>query len=234
MTRTIDPVTSIAVIGAGLIGKRHIDHVVSEPLTRLAAIVEPTPAGKELAVKHGVPCYSSVTELIAARDASEVQVDAAIVGTPTHTCVIIPQVPAVELTTLQTCSNRRTTDRCWPTCSCEEGGSPSGRRCGEVWRESEGTRGSTSTIVHRFPHASHNLSDCNDHGSNPYTVALKSALDSGKLGKLLGIQGVWATRKGGNNYYSDWKLLPVGGGTINSTPLQPRSTIRDASLSYFS
>lgn len=90
MTRTINPVTSIAVIGAGLIGKRHIDHIVSEPLTHLAAIVEPTPAGKELAAKHGVPCYASVTELIAARDANEVQVDAAIVGTPTHTCVINP------------------------------------------------------------------------------------------------------------------------------------------------
>lgn len=79
----------IAVVGTGLIGKRHILHIVSEPLTTLVAIIEPHPSGKELAAEHGIPCYDSVAALIAARDADTVLVDAAIVGTPTHTSVFL-------------------------------------------------------------------------------------------------------------------------------------------------
>jgi hypothetical protein len=56
--------------------------------------------------------------------------------------------------------------------------------------------------------------------SNPYTIALSSAIRSGRLGQILSIQGIWATRKGGSpggtDYYDGWKVDPKSGGTISS------------------
>jgi predicted dehydrogenase len=36
----------LAVLGAGLIGKRHIEHIIAEPEAGLYAIVDPSPAGQ--------------------------------------------------------------------------------------------------------------------------------------------------------------------------------------------
>ena len=55
----------IAVAGAGLIGARHIEEVDACPETELAAVVDPGPAGPELAGKYGVPLYASLAELFA-------------------------------------------------------------------------------------------------------------------------------------------------------------------------
>jgi predicted dehydrogenase len=56
----------IAVAGAGLIGVRHIEEVDAGTATELAAIVDPGPAGPELAEKYGVPLHGSLAELFAA------------------------------------------------------------------------------------------------------------------------------------------------------------------------
>jgi predicted dehydrogenase len=53
----------IAVAGAGLIGKRHIEEVDASGSTELASIVDPGPAGPELARKYDVPLYLSLAEL---------------------------------------------------------------------------------------------------------------------------------------------------------------------------
>ena len=45
----------IAVAGAGLIGARHVEEVDASADAELAAIVDPGPAGPELAEKFGVP-----------------------------------------------------------------------------------------------------------------------------------------------------------------------------------
>ncbi len=55
----------IAVAGAGLIGGRHIEEVDASPSAALASIVDPGPAGPQLAEKYGVPLYPSLTELFA-------------------------------------------------------------------------------------------------------------------------------------------------------------------------
>lgn len=47
----------LAVLGAGLIGSRHIEHVLNEPCSELVAIVDPLPVGKTLAEKKGVRWY---------------------------------------------------------------------------------------------------------------------------------------------------------------------------------
>ena len=43
---------TLAVIGAGLIGRTHIDRILRHPALHLAAIVDPTPAGQALAETH--------------------------------------------------------------------------------------------------------------------------------------------------------------------------------------
>jgi predicted dehydrogenase len=71
-----DPVR-IAVAGAGLIGRRHIEEVDAAGSARLAAIVDPTPAAQEVADSHGVPRYGSLAELFAAE-----KPDGVVLATP--------------------------------------------------------------------------------------------------------------------------------------------------------
>ena len=48
----------IAVIGAGLIGRTHIDRALQHPRVRLVAIADPTPEARTLAESIGVPCFA--------------------------------------------------------------------------------------------------------------------------------------------------------------------------------
>ncbi|SDX36629.1 Predicted dehydrogenase [Geodermatophilus africanus] len=54
----------IAVVGAGLIGRRHAGEVAACPATRLVAVVDPGPAGDAVADRYGVPRYRSLAELL--------------------------------------------------------------------------------------------------------------------------------------------------------------------------
>ena len=56
--------TRIAVAGAGLIGKRHIDLASKAQRASLAAIVDPAPAAREIAQKYRVPLYASLDEML--------------------------------------------------------------------------------------------------------------------------------------------------------------------------
>src|SRR5688572_14886210 len=60
MTRKV----KLAVLGAGLIGKRHIDHVRAEPEAELMGIVDPSAAGKVMAKEMGVRWAPSFAALI--------------------------------------------------------------------------------------------------------------------------------------------------------------------------
>lgn len=70
----------IAVIGAGAIGRTHIETLAAMPDLHLAAIVDPTPAAAALAESLGVPCLSQTADLLEAGCAA-----AAIVATPNET-----------------------------------------------------------------------------------------------------------------------------------------------------
>src|SRR5689334_12965852 len=68
---------AIAVMGAGLIGKRHIEGVLAEPRTTLAAIIDPSPAARDEAHANGLPWFASLAEALA-----ENRPDGVIVATP--------------------------------------------------------------------------------------------------------------------------------------------------------
>ena len=55
----------LAVLGAGLIGRRHIEHVEAEAMADLAAVVDPTPEGEAIARKHGTRWFASLGEMLA-------------------------------------------------------------------------------------------------------------------------------------------------------------------------
>jgi predicted dehydrogenase len=67
----------IAVVGAGLIGRVHIEQVVSE--ARLSGIVDPDPAARDIADRHAVPVYATLQELIDHNNTEGV-----IIATPTE------------------------------------------------------------------------------------------------------------------------------------------------------
>ncbi len=71
-----DPVR-IAVAGAGLIGKRHIEEVAASGSARLSAIVDPSPAATEVAETFGVRLHGSLEELFEADEP-----DGVILATP--------------------------------------------------------------------------------------------------------------------------------------------------------
>lgn len=71
------PPVRIAVIGAGLIGRRHIEHVAACSEAVLAGIADPSPAARELAARHHVPCFVDIHALI-----DGTKPDGIIVATP--------------------------------------------------------------------------------------------------------------------------------------------------------
>lgn len=67
----------LAVVGAGLIGRRHAEHIAAEPRATLCAVVDPTPAGREVAAALGAPWFASFAEMLAAN-----RPDGVVIATP--------------------------------------------------------------------------------------------------------------------------------------------------------
>lgn len=68
---------NIAVIGAGLIGRKHIEAMKQEPLCRLVAIADPTPEAAAYAATLGIPCFGDYCAML-----DRIRPDAAIVAAP--------------------------------------------------------------------------------------------------------------------------------------------------------
>jgi len=56
----------IALIGAGVIARTHIDRLARSPGARLAGIADPAPAGRAVAEAAGVPCFADHREMLSA------------------------------------------------------------------------------------------------------------------------------------------------------------------------
>ena len=54
----------IAVAGAGRIGRRHIEELLTTRSAELAAVVEPGPSGSEIAGRHRVQHYPDLQRLL--------------------------------------------------------------------------------------------------------------------------------------------------------------------------
>ena len=65
MTQTGDAKLRLAVVGVGLIGRRHIQLVREHPKCRLVAIADPSPAARQLAQEPDVALFESLADLLA-------------------------------------------------------------------------------------------------------------------------------------------------------------------------
>ncbi|KAK5079370.1 hypothetical protein LTR64_002207 [Lithohypha guttulata] len=74
---------SIAVIGLGLIGRRHAQTILEEPGARLIAVVDPVAVPKIFLSHFKVPCYPNISDLIAGPDKPQ----CAVICTPNDTHV---------------------------------------------------------------------------------------------------------------------------------------------------
>ena len=74
----MSPRTRMAVVGYGLVGRRHVDVIIRSPEAELAAIVDTSPANKAAAMDHGVPVYADLVEMINTESP-----DGVILATPT-------------------------------------------------------------------------------------------------------------------------------------------------------
>lgn len=57
--------TRIAIAGAGYIGRAHLEAVQASDSVTLSALVDPSPAAKEIAARAGVPLFASIEALLA-------------------------------------------------------------------------------------------------------------------------------------------------------------------------
>ena len=55
----------IAIIGAGAIGRQHVQRVLKNGDCRLTAIVDPAPGAADIAKKAGVTQFGSLADLLA-------------------------------------------------------------------------------------------------------------------------------------------------------------------------
>ncbi|ETS79916.1 hypothetical protein PFICI_07445 [Pestalotiopsis fici W106-1] len=171
--------TQIAIIGAGLIGPRHAEAVAKSAGAQVAAIVDVTPKGSEIAAKFGVPFYSTVADMLQ----SSAKPDAAIICTPNHTHVsITKELLAANVHVLV--EKPVSTDIA------------SGKELVQL----AGTVPAKTLVGHhrRF---------------NPYMVAAKEVVSSGSLGRVIGINGIWALHKPSDYFEAptDWRQGSTGG-----------------------
>ncbi|KAI5818006.1 putative dehydrogenase [Pyronema omphalodes] len=183
------PLSVTVVGGAGLIGRRHVQHVLDEPSTILACLVDPTPAGKDFAASLNVPIYSDLPSLLNARSNGEIKIDAAIIATPN-----ITHVPLGIL-----CINADISALVEKPVSVDGASAISLIQAAERAK----ARDSTARILvgHHRRH-------------NPYIRATKKAVDSGVFGKVLAIQGTWSLLKNPEYFNVTWRTEVGSGGPI--------------------
>src|SRR5437763_13900088 len=60
----MNKVTSLAVVGAGLIGKRHIDQIRAESQAKLHAIVDPSAGARAFATERNAAWFPSFADML--------------------------------------------------------------------------------------------------------------------------------------------------------------------------
>jgi predicted dehydrogenase len=57
-------VVRIGVVGVGVIGRTHVDALLSEPRCRLAGVADPTPTAAAYAKERGLPYFADYAEML--------------------------------------------------------------------------------------------------------------------------------------------------------------------------
>ena len=169
----------IAVIGAGLIGARHIELISDSAECSLAAICDALPARAVLAQERGVPFFAKIEQLL-----EETRPDGVIIATPTDlhaenalACLRRGIVPLIEKPISSDLAQ--------------------GRRLLNVAQQ----KGLPMLVGHyrRF---------------NPTLMRVRDAVQNGELGKLIGVNVLWAQQKPDGYFDVAWRTRPGGGPVL--------------------
>ncbi|MGA7277148.1 MAG: Gfo/Idh/MocA family oxidoreductase [Desulfocapsaceae bacterium] len=76
MISSVSPVR-LAVFGCGLVGERHVQHIIDSPSCMLTSIIDPSPHARKAAESAGVQYFEDVTSFLERPDA-----EAVIIATP--------------------------------------------------------------------------------------------------------------------------------------------------------
>lgn len=167
---------NIAVIGTGLIGRKHIDLISENPKFRLAATINPSGKPMDIAVLTDVPNYTACGEMLASQ-----AIDAAIIASPNETHAEI----AIELihAAIPVLIEKPIT--------------------GDV---EEGLRIIKAAREHDVP-----VLMGHHRRYNPIIAEMRELASSGRLGSLVGFNGVWSVFKPDAYYKAAWRTGPTGG-----------------------
>lgn len=174
----------VAIIGAGLIGPRHAQSVMSNPSTKLVALVDPAPSGHATAENLQTQWFSSISDMLATT-----KPDAAIVCTPNHT-----HVPVTK--ELLSAGVHVLVEK--PVSESIESGL------------------SLLRYARTTPHGHLKLLVGHHRRFNPYVLKTKQIIDSGSLGKVIAVSGLWATFKPPEYFAppAEWRRSGSSGGVI--------------------
>ncbi|KAL4886482.1 NAD(P)-binding protein [Aspergillus karnatakaensis] len=183
----------IIIIGAGLIGPRHAQSVLTNPATTLLAFIDPSPSAAPQASQFNVPLYPSLQSLLADSKANRIPYpDAAIVCTPNHTHVAIAN--QLLENSIHILLEKPVSDSLESAANLLKSlNSPS-------------TRSKNLKILvghhRRF---------------NPYALTTKSLLSQNKLGTVIAVSGLWTTQKP-DSYFAppigSWRAEKSSGGVL--------------------
>lgn len=168
----------IAVMGAGLIGKRHIEAIGAGRRTALAAIIDPTDAAREYAAGKKAPWFPSLAAALAGGT-----LDGVVIATPNqlHVENTIEAVQAGLPALIEK-----------PIADDAAGA--------EIIVTSAEAAGVPILVGHHRRH-------------NPMAQAVKAALETGRLGKVLTAQGTFWVAKPEDYFTAQWRR-EEGGGPI--------------------
>lgn len=172
----------VAVVGGGLIGKRHLFHVNKCPDTELVGLVELFPSGEATAKEHNTNYYKTVEDILASKDKPEF----AIIAVPNDSHV--PVASAFINAGVHVLVEK-------PIAVDNESG----------WR-----------LVNLAKEKNVKLLVGHHRRFNPYTVAAKKAIDSGELGEITAISGLWTLIKP-EDYFEGhlaWRSKAASGGVL--------------------
>ena len=177
MSQIREPVR-IGLIGAGMIGQRHLQLASSEGRCTVVALADPAPEVAEIASNAGVPQDGSYTEML-----DRERLEGVIVAAPTQ----LHSTVGLELVRrrIPILMEKPFTDTV-----------------------ESGLQLATAAAVAKV-----GISVGHHRRFDPAVAEARRILDSGKIGRLIGVSGIWVVRKPDSYFDVEWRRS-IGGGPV--------------------
>ena len=171
----------IAVLGAGMMGRRHAEIIAGDPGVRLAGLADPSSAGRDLAATLGTPWHPSLADLLAAD-----RPDGILIATP------------------NTLHAQQALD-------CIAAGIPV-----LVEKPIATDPGDARRVVAAAAQAGVPLLVGHHRRHNPIIEAAKSAIDAGRIGRVVAVNALVWLMKPAPYFDAEWRRMPGAGPILTN------------------